>query len=296
LSLQCTPEEDVGNCHSDVVDDTTCGNQVDQPSQDFVRTARNLKECQAGEQHNEEEAEDRNTVLSGLAEDTRSAAFDSHTVERAGSTVGVGVTSGENRSNKQGVNEVRKSDNSHVLHGNDIRRCSGGTTTRSSSGNNGDELRIDVRNDDASSESSTNEEDTETPVDGLERGLDVGTRALGFGGDHRNILRADNTERCGPEGSTETFELTKGTLGSVLCERSVFEVAEPIRVVLGVSTNHCDEGESEQQENQDDLSTYNRIQSANANRMNDPVYRSLEALASTTIASQEYLARHCIKS
>jgi hypothetical protein len=30
--------------------------------------------------------------------------------------------------------------------------------------------------------------------------------------------------------------------------------------------------------------------------MNDPVYRSLEALASTTIASQEYLARHCIKS
>ena len=255
LSLKSTPEEDVCYCHGDIIDDTTCSDQVDQPCENFVRATGNLEERQAGEQHDEEETEDRDTVLSGLAEDTGSAAFDGQTVERASSAVGIGVTSGEDGSNEQSIDQVRKSDNSQVPHGNDIGRCSSGTTTRTSSGNDGDQFGIGVRHNNASCEGATDEEDTETPVDGFECGLDVCARALGFSSDHGDILWADNTERRGPEGSAETFEFAKRSLGSVLCERSMFPVAEAICVVLGVSTDHGDEGESEEQENQDDFST-----------------------------------------
>ena len=256
LSLESTPEEDVGDCHGDIVNDTTGGNQVDQPSQNFVGATRNLEERQAGEQHDEEETEDRDTILSGLAEDTRGTAFDGQTVERASSAVGVGVASGEDGSDKQSVNQVRQSDDSHVLHGNDIGRCGSGTTTRTSSGNNGNQLGVVVCDNDASGESSTDEEDSETPVDGLEGGLDVCARALGLSSDHGDIFWADDAERCGPEGSAEAFKLAKGSLCPVLCERSMFPVAEAICVMLGVSTDHGDEGEGEEQEDQDDFSTY----------------------------------------
>jgi hypothetical protein len=96
LSLESTPEEDVGSGHDDVIDNTTSGNQVDQPGENFVGSAANLEERQARETHDEDEAVDWNTALGALAEESRCATFDSHTVETAGCAVGVSVTSTEN--------------------------------------------------------------------------------------------------------------------------------------------------------------------------------------------------------
>ena len=88
-----------------------------------------------------------------------------------------------------------KTDNSHVLHGNDIGGSGSGTTALSSTRNNGDELRVGVRNDDTSEKSTSDEENSETPVNSLERSLDVGTGTLGLSRHHRDILWADDTER-----------------------------------------------------------------------------------------------------
>lgn len=47
--------------------------------------------------------------------------------------------------------------------------------------------------------------------------------------------------------------MSKCALASVLFERVVAPVAETIRIFLGISAAHCDEGEGEHNEDQDDL-------------------------------------------
>ncbi|KAG9701357.1 putative amino acid permease, partial [Aureobasidium melanogenum] len=220
------------------------------------RSVRNLEEGQAGEQHDEGEAVDRNTVLGSLAEEGRSATFNGHTVERAGSAVGIGVTSREDGSEKQCVDQVGESSDSHLLHGDDIGRGSSGTSTALDSSDNVDKHGVLRGANDAGSEGTTDEEDTETPVDGLECGLDVSAGALGLSRNHGDILWADNTERRGPKSSEESFESTKSALASEFLESfSVFPVAEAIGVVLRVTADHGDECEREEDENKNDFST-----------------------------------------
>jgi len=86
---------------------------------------------------------------------------------------------------------VRKNRDAHVGHRNDIGRRSGRLLARVL--DSGERLII-VGNDDAGAEGAHDEEETETPVDGLEGVLDVDARALGFGCHHGDVLGSNDTE------------------------------------------------------------------------------------------------------
>ena len=155
------------------------------------------------------------------------------------------------------IDNVREDLDIQVIHGNDIRR---GRSTLGAGPSNDDrlQLRITCRADNADGQSTTDEEDTETGVDGLERELDVGARALGLGSDHGNVLGADDGEAGRPQRAEETFEATEITSARVEVRQEragVVPVPEAVDVALRVASNHGDEGEKEQGEDQNDLST-----------------------------------------
>jgi hypothetical protein len=56
-----------------------------------------------------------------------------------------------------------------------------------------------------------------------------------------------------PEGSAEAFELAEGAFASELFEGVVLPVAEAVCVALGVAADHCDEGEGEDDQDENDL-------------------------------------------
>lgn len=253
LGLDGAVEEDVGHAHDVVVDNSATSDQVDQPAEHLVGGTADLQERQAGEAHNNAEAPERNTVLGTITEDLGSAALEGKTVQAAGGTVGVGVASTEDRGDHEGVDDVRQDVDSKVGHGNDIRRGSSGLRasilllTQSA---------VVVGKDDASAKSTEDEEKTETPVDGLESVLDVDARALGFSGDHGDVLRTDDTEGGAPETRKETFESTESAIGKV-CRKGAgrIPVSEAVGIALRVSADHGDEGEAEENEDQDDLAS-----------------------------------------
>lgn len=94
--------------------------------------------------------------------------------------------------------------------------------------------------------SSADKEDPESPVDCLESLFDVNSWALRLGGDHRDVLRPDNTKRCCPEGAKEAFKASSGSGSDVLCKTArISPIPEPICVMLGIPSHHRNEGESE---------------------------------------------------
>ena len=158
LSLHGTPEEDVGGSHDDVVDNTTSGNQVDQPGKNFVRSAADLEECQAREAHDEEETEDRDTTLGALAEELGGSSFDCQTVKTSCCAVHICVTRREDRCAQQKVDDVREHSHTEVLHGDDVRRSSRGSCSTSAAAQNTDKGGVVVRKNDANCEATSDEE------------------------------------------------------------------------------------------------------------------------------------------
>lgn len=76
-----------------------------------------------------------------------------------------------------------------------------GPTARIGAAQDGYEFGVVVGDDNACAESTADEKDTEPPVDRLKSSLDVDARAFGFGRDHGDILRTDNTKGGRPEGT-----------------------------------------------------------------------------------------------
>lgn len=76
---------------------TSGGHEVGKPSNDDGRTVRNLQEGQNREDHNNCKAVDGHTLLSGVCENARGSSLKCKAVQGTNSTVGIGVTSGEDR-------------------------------------------------------------------------------------------------------------------------------------------------------------------------------------------------------
>lgn len=147
---------------------------------------------------------------------------------------------------------MREAGNLEVLHGNDIGRGSGGAFTSSQYR---EELRVVVSNNDADAQSTEDEESTKSEVDCLEGVLDVDTWALSFARDHGDVLGADDTEGCSPERAEEAFKATKRAVVVGIHWARVAPVAETVRVLLGVSTNHGDESEEVKDQDEQNLAT-----------------------------------------
>lgn len=169
--------------HDHKGDETATSDNADQPSKDLGRTVGDLKEGEEGEDHGNTEAVDGNTGLVAVSQESRGATFDGKRVEGASSTVGVGVTGREDGCEDQEVDEVRETLDAKVGHGNDIgRRSSVAGTTLAKV--DVVESRVVVGTADANGQSTNDEEDAESVVDGLEGALDGKCRALGLSGNH----------------------------------------------------------------------------------------------------------------
>lgn len=77
---------------------------------------------------------------------------------------------------------MREDADSEVGHGDNIRRSGGGASASFVAGEDADERWVVVWDYDPYSEGTTNEEDAEAPVYGLEGCLDVDAWTLGFSG------------------------------------------------------------------------------------------------------------------
>lgn len=236
LSLASLVEENVGQCHDDVVDDTSGSNQVDQPCKDLGRAIAELKEGQAREAHDDAEASKRHTALCAVSQESWSTAFKSKSVERTSCAVGVCVASGEDRSDQESVDKVRKTVDAKVLHGNNVWRGSTSATAGQFSTDDSSQCWVIVWDEDADGEGSDDEEDTESPVYSLESVLDVYSWSLGLCSNHRDVLRSDNSEGSGPESCEEAFKSSKGASAQVGCECSRgVPVSESISTSMSVT-------------------------------------------------------------
>jgi hypothetical protein len=82
---------------------------------------------------------------------------------------------------------VREDLDAEIAHGDDIRRGRSCASTSTGSREDSSELPVVVGNDDANAESTDDEEDPKTPVDGLEGVFDIDTGPLGFGGNLNSV-------------------------------------------------------------------------------------------------------------
>jgi hypothetical protein len=224
---------------------------LDQPAQDFARSTAKLHERQAGEAHDDEETVKRYTALGAVTQYLWRATFKSQSVQATGGAVSVGVASTEDRGHHQGVDNVRENRDAHVGHRDDIGRRSG--RLHASLLDLGERWVV-VGKDDAGAEGAHDEEETETPVDGLECVLDIDARALGFSGHHGDVLGSNDTEGGRPHACQKSFESAQRSTGKIFCKGAgVVPVPKSVGISRRVASHHGDEGEGEEDEDQDDL-------------------------------------------
>jgi hypothetical protein len=150
---------------------------------------------------------------------------------------------------------VRETLDAKVGHGNNIGRRSSVASTTSTEVDV-IESRVVVSTTDANSQSTDDEEDAESVVDGLEGALDGKGRALGLSGDHGDILGAYNSEGSAEKSGEESFKTALVTLAEVCSKGAgVGEVSEAVGIVLGVTTAHGDEGKGKEEEDENELSS-----------------------------------------
>ncbi|KAI6754065.1 hypothetical protein HG530_013241 [Fusarium avenaceum] len=214
LHLTSAVVEEEGDVHGDVVHNASTGNESEEDAQSLGRAAVELKECKQREDHGNSKTPDRDTVLSGLSEEGRRTTFECETVQRAGSAVCVGVAGRKDGREEQGVHDVRQNINTEVGHSNNPRRGSSSTTTLSSAEVNANESRVLVVKNNTASQGSTNKENTKSGVDCLECSLDIYAGVLRLGGDHRDIVRANDVKGGGGQSAHKPFEASKVTIGS----------------------------------------------------------------------------------
>ena len=153
-----------------------------------------LQETQAGEDHDKKEAEKRNTPFGAVAEEFGRMALERQPVKATSRAVSISVTGREDGCDQESVDQVGKTTDAEILHGNDIRRGCRGAAASLAAGQNGDQFLIIVRDQNADGKSADDEENAESPVNGLEGILDVNPGPSGFGRDHGDVLGTDDGE------------------------------------------------------------------------------------------------------
>lgn len=78
-----------------VLSRTSGSDETGEPGNDNGRVIRDLQERQDWEDHHHGEAVDRNTFAGGAGENSRGSALQCQTIQCTDSTVGIGVSSGE---------------------------------------------------------------------------------------------------------------------------------------------------------------------------------------------------------
>lgn len=135
LRLASPEEADVRDAHDDVVDKTTGSDDVCEPRENLGGRVRQVKERQEREDHDDGEAVDRNTVLRAFPQELGGTTLDGERVQTTGSTVRVCVSSREDTGDQKGVDQMGKTVDVEVLHGNDIGRCGSRALASSEDGN-----------------------------------------------------------------------------------------------------------------------------------------------------------------
>lgn len=255
LDLTGTVVEEEGDVHSDVVHDTSTSDEGEKDGKSLGGAAVELKEGKKREDHGDGETVNRNTVLGSLAEEARGASFEGQTVQGSGRAVSVGVAGGEDGGEKQSIHKMGQSLDTKVRHSNDPRRGSSSAVARAVTQVNTDKSGIGVAKSNTASQSSTDEEETKSEVDGLEGSLDISARVLSLGGNHGDIIGTDNEEGSGGQGAHEALKTAEITLGSESseCIMHVGPVAEAISVTLRVAPDHSHKGKHEKDEDEEDL-------------------------------------------
>ena len=101
-----------------------------------------------------------------------------------------------------------KSRNAEILHTDNVWRCRCRSTPARVAVEDTIQGWVVIRNNDTNHERTHDEKDSKSPVNSLEGVLDVDAWPLGFGSDHRDVFRADDGERCGPETCQEALKPT----------------------------------------------------------------------------------------
>lgn len=189
--------ENKGDGHGHKVNNTATGDESCEPANNLGRAAAGREQREEGKEHDNHEAVDGDTAAVALAEEARSAAVESQTVERSGGTVGVGVTGREDGSHQQSIDNVREDTDIESVHGHDVGR-GGSTLALCAVDVDSNKVRVVVGENNANTESTAKEEETKSPVDSLESSLDVDSGTLGLGGHHGNVLGSDDGESGTP--------------------------------------------------------------------------------------------------
>lgn len=106
LHLASLVEAEVGDAHDDVVDNTSSGDDVGEVCQNLGGRVGQVQEGQEREDHDDEEAVDRNSVLGALAQELGGTALNGERVQASSGTIGVGVTSRKDTCDQQRVDEI----------------------------------------------------------------------------------------------------------------------------------------------------------------------------------------------
>lgn len=254
LDLAGAVEKEKRDAHDDVVDDAAAGDEREQDTQCLGRAGAGLKEGQEGKQHGEGEAVDGDTLARAPPQKGRCSTLESQTVEGSCGAVGVSVACGEDGGKQQGIHNVGEAVDAEVLHGHDVGRRSGCLLTLAAEVDP-DQLLVVVGQYDARGQGTTNEEETETGVDGLESRLDVLAGVLGLGGYHGDVVGAHDVKGSGSKTAHEALETAKVALGAIRGKgvSSRLPVAEAVGVALGVAADHGHKCESEEQKDEHDF-------------------------------------------
>lgn len=244
-----------GYRHHDVVDNAAARDEGQQPFQDLGGAATALEEGQHGEDHGDGEAVDGDAVLGSFPEDGRGPAVAGEGVEGPGRAVCVRVSGGEDCREEQGIHQVGQALDLEVLHGHDPGGGGGGSAAAPAAEVDLLEDRVVVGQHDSTCQSSAEEEEAESHVDGLEGRLDVPAGVLRLGSDHRDVVRADNGEGGSGQSSHEAFHTARVTGSQIRRKGSgIGKVPEAVGIVGRVASDHSDECEQEQDEDEYHLS------------------------------------------
>jgi hypothetical protein len=148
---------------------------------------------------------------------------------------------------------VRQPSDAHVCHSDNVGRSSSSAGTTRFASDDASQGRVRGTQNDSDEKRTAHEEDCETPVDGLEGGLDIDARTPCFTSDHGKVFGSSDAERGRPQSGAESFELAESASAPVLFERVVVPVPESVCIMLWVAAAHCDECEGEYDQDQDDL-------------------------------------------
>lgn len=223
------------------VDQLTSRNQADEPVQHDGGVLSELEERQERNHEHERDAVDRYTLLCAAGEELGCFSFQRETEERARRAVDVRVACGEGGGEDTCVDDVRESLDAQTVHGDDVRRGGGTGLSEFESGN---EVGVVVGDVNADRERTEDEESSEAIEDGIVCARHDFAGVFGLTSGHGDVVWAGDGEGCLDETLEEAEETSELAFVVELGEGSwVLPVPEAVSVLLGVTTQHRDEGE-----------------------------------------------------